>query len=122
MNQDSKPSVKSLITQAFAVVYTDVDQLVKDQAMEHTIANMGQCLEDFARSSMPADRLIRLCYQDLRQQCESDEMADGIDEEYRDWLKEARKSVAMVQKKGLPLTLTNTRDAFERKGAFAAKK
>jgi hypothetical protein len=48
-------------------------------------------------------------------------MADGVWDEYKSWVKQAKKDATRVQKAGLPLTLANARLAFENKGPFAKK-
>lgn len=113
---------KQIIDLAFQHVYTDVEAFRKDIAKEHCIANMGQELGDFVDGHFkdPA-RVISWAYNAFYQQSESDEMAEGIDEEMRSWLKEADKQIKAVQKKGLPLTMENARLAFEKKGPFAKK-
>ena len=111
-----------LITLAFQHVYTDVERFKKDIAKEHCIANMGQRLEDFMHGATgrPEDVISR-AYSSFYGQSESDEMADGIADEMRSWLKEADKQIKAVQKAGLPLTMENARLAFEKKGPFAKK-
>jgi hypothetical protein len=118
---------KEIIDAAFAYVYPSAEELIKVAAKEHAIANMGQELADafsgYGRGlfeSKPQE-LVPLRFSQLVGDCESDEMADGVDAEYREWLKTARKDVGRVQKAGLPLTLANVRDAFENKGVFAKK-
>lgn len=114
---------KAQIDAAFDHVYTDIETFVKVCAREHTIANLGQSLEELSRRAFTSspERLVDNCYSCLYQDCESDEMADGIQEEYLSWLKDARRDAQKVLKAGLPLTLRNARDAFELKGPFAAK-
>lgn len=121
----AKPTKKSIIAAAFAYVYPDAESLIKDVAKEHCIANMGQNLEDFITASewlaKHPEQVISSCYSNFYGQSESDDMAEGIDEERRAWLKQAKKDVAAVQKKGLPLTMENVRLAFENKGPFEKK-
>lgn len=114
---------KAQIDAAFDYVYEDVEAFVKVCAREHTIANLGQSLEDLARrafSSSP-EHLVNNCYSTFYGDCESEEMANGVTDEYRAWLKDARRDAQKVLKAGLPLTLKNARDAFELKGQFAKK-
>jgi hypothetical protein len=111
------------IAQALAYVYTDFDQYVKDQAKEHTIANLGQSLSDYGCYGKP-EHLVASAFSQLRENygMELGDDAAGVDEEYRDWLKEAKKNCEKVRKAGLPWTLSNSRDAFEQRGAFAKVK
>jgi hypothetical protein len=119
---------KEIVALAFAYVYPNVDELIKAQAREHTIANMGfsveQMLERFSLTGLEKtpDRVIDLAWSGLMGDMESDEMADGVNDEYRAWLKDAKRDALLVQKAGLPLTLDNTRQAFEKTGQFAKKK
>jgi len=104
-------------------VWTDFDKFVRMCAQEHTIANMGQCFESLVgHSSSKPELIIAQAYSQLRNDCESDEMADGIEDELKYWLKVAKKDATRVQKAGLPLTLANARLAFENQGPFAKKK
>lgn len=123
--ENTRPSKKQIIEAAFAHVYTDAEELIKDAAREHTIANLGQELEDFLQPSeyllKNPQKVFHDCFNGLYSQSESDEMADALQEEYRDWQKRSRKDVEKVQKKKLPLTMTNVRLAFENKGPFEKK-
>lgn len=121
--QNKLKDVKKLaIEAAFDYVHPDVESLVKQAASEHTIANMGQMLEDFFYGAGDPKSLFHDCFSCFYQQSESDEMADGLMEERADWVKQAKKDAAKIVKKKLPLTMRNMRDAFEQKGAFAKKK
>lgn len=122
MNNGPKLTVKQFIDLAFQHVYEDVEKFRKDIAKEHCIANMGQELSDFIHSTSghPKDAIAQ-AYGSFYQQSESDEMAEGIDDEMKSWLKEADKQIKAVQKKKLPLTMENARLAFEKKGPFAKK-
>jgi hypothetical protein len=121
----AKIDKKQLVAGALAHVYTDVDRLIKAAAQEHTIANLGQSLEDHISSYMADDytkhpeRLVPGAYSMLRQDCESDEMAGAIEDEYDSWLKQAKKDIVRVQAKNLPLTLENMRAAYMNEGPFA---
>ena len=128
-NHTMKSQAKQdLINAAMNVVFENENDLVIAQMSEHCIANCGLTLADFIWASesykTPRDlrRLFVGCYQTFYGQSESDEMAAGTDEEYRSWRKDALRDLARVKKAGLPLTLQNTRDAFENKGVFAKKK
>ena len=114
---------KETIEAAFNHVHTDVENLIKQAASEHAIANMGQVLEDFFPYGQPnLEKFFSQCFSIFYQQSESDEMAEGLEAERKEWMKDAKRDVAAVQKKGLPLTMRNVRDAFEFKGPFAKKK
>lgn len=116
-----------IVALALNFVYTDIEKLIKAQAKEHTIANLGQSLTDGGLQCSATfyeehpEALINERFSQLMGDCESDEMTDCVEDEYRSWLKDARESALAVQKKNLPLTLQNTRDHFEKKGAFAKK-
>jgi hypothetical protein len=117
---------KQLIEAAFKHVYPPglVEELISAAAAEHTIANLGQSLEQLISTGNDWGNvytaIIPLAYARLREESASEGI--DIEDEYQDWLKQARKDVAQVQKKGLPLTLENVRMAFEMKGPFAKKK
>jgi hypothetical protein len=114
---------KQAIETAMDHVFTDVEALIKNVAAEHAVINMGQELTDhFPYGSPDPSRLLYACYQNFYQASESDEMADGTQDEYRSWLKQSKKDVAKVQKKGLPLTPRNVRAAFLNEGPFAKAK
>lgn len=117
-NKMKKPiGVKELCALAMHVVYTDWDKYLRDISREHAIANMGQTLEDLTGSSawLKPEDLISSAFHQLRNDCESDEMADGVDEEAKQWLKQAKKDAAVVKKLGLPWTIDNSRLVFEKK-------
>jgi hypothetical protein len=115
---------KNLIAAAFAHVYTDVERFIRDQAKEHTIANLGQTLEDHVHPGLSArpEQIIANAFSSLMSDfsCE-DETGDSVEDEMRVWLGQAKRDTALIQKKGLPLTMENARLAFERKGPFAKK-
>lgn len=105
--------------------FIDLERFVKTVAQEHTIANLGQDIFDRISPEMALRQpqgAVGAAFQQLREDCESDELCDGVDEEYRGWLKTARKDVAELVKRGATLTLENARLAFEKKGPFAPKK
>ena len=115
----ANPAKQAIIDRALNHVYTDLETYVRDIAREHTVANMGQDLEWLMGSpsfyEKRPETLISGCYNQLRNDCESDEMADGIHDEYRSWVKDARRDAAIVQKNNLSLTIANAMLAFERK-------
>lgn len=116
---------QEIIAAALAYEYDDKEACILDAAKEHCIANMGQQLGDFLYGTGLADRpnqVIRSCYNTFYQQSESDEMAEGIQDEMRSWIKDARQDVEKVIKMGLPLTLANVRMSFMYEGPFAKKK
>ena len=113
---------KLAIEQALDHVHTDIEALIKQNAAEHALVNMGQEVSDFASYCRnDPSTLLYSAYRNFYQQSESDEMADGTEREFKSWLKIARKDVAKVQKKGLPLTARNVRAAFLSEGPFAKK-
>lgn len=104
-------------------VWTDFEKFVKMCAKEHAIANMGQCFEALSgNSARNPELIVESAFSQLRNDCESDEMAEGVWEEYQSWLKDARRDALLVQKAGLPLTLANTQLAFNKQGPFAKKR
>lgn len=98
-----KASVKELREKLESRVYTNADELVKAAAEKHTVLNLG--------SSWP-----ETSFQQLKQDSESDEIYQGCIEEYKEWLGEARKELAVLVKLGLPLTLANMDHAFMKTG------
>lgn len=122
MPQLKRDEKQALIEAAFDHVHADVAELTKQVAAEHAIVNMGQDITDFvAYASQKPESILYSCYRSFYQQSESDEMADGTEQEYRSWLKTAARDIKKVQKKGLPLTVRNVREAFLLKGPFAKK-
>lgn len=103
-------------------VWSDLEKFIKMCAQEHTIANMGQEVENYDLGWPAEDVVYHAFQQMLNDICTEDEMVDGIEKEYRSWLKDARRDALRVQKAGLPLCLWNSRLAFENKGPFAKKK
>lgn len=103
-------------------VWTDLEKFVRMCAREHTIANMGQEVEDFDPGGRPEHVVDNAYQQMLNDICTEDEMVDGIEDEYRSWLKDARRDALRVQKAGLPLTLENSRRAFMNEFPFAKGK
>jgi len=118
MVEEIKKMKKSeIVTQAMNVVYTDWEKYIRDIAREHTIVNMGQCLEylmDGYRSCNP-EHVISDAFNQLRNDCETDEQAESIDDEFRSWVKQAKKDAAVIKKLGLPWTIDNSRLVFEKK-------
>lgn len=113
---------QEFLAACMSFVHADFEQYVRTIAMEHTIANLGQELGELVAVGglwcRPEDG-VRQAYRQLIGDCESDEMAEGVEEEYRSWLKDARADAQRVRDAGLPLTLENARLAFERKGPFS---
>lgn len=107
------------VEQAMNHVWADFEAYVRMLAKEHTIANMGQDLAALGAHAASSETYVAAAYSQLLTDCESDEMADGIEEEYREWLKQARSDAEAVRGANLPLTLANARLAFEKKGPFA---
>ncbi len=124
MPQLTKTEKTAAIEAAMDHVFTDVVELVKQCAGEFAISNMGQSMEDW----MPyfggdrPEKLLYACYSSFYQSSESDEMADGTNDEYKSWVKSLTKEVKRVQKAKLPLTPRNVRAAFMKEGVFATKK
>jgi hypothetical protein len=97
---------KDLREKLLAEVYTDEEKFVRAIAEKHTVMNLGQ--------NWPEET-----YNRLRSEAESDEVHDAIVQEYKSWLKDAKKECAMIKKANLPLTLANAELAFSKKGPFA---
>lgn len=114
---------QELIKAAHDHVWTDFEAFIKMVAKEHAIANMGQDLSDFVhRGFTPKpEQVVDFAWSSFMGDMESDEMAEGTMDEYRSWLKDARRDAEKVRKAGLPLTLANVTLAFELKGPFAKK-
>lgn len=112
------------LQQALEHVWTDLEAFIKMCAKEHTIANLGQDLRDYVHGTYRDPQyIVDGAYQQfLNDICTDDDMVDSIEDEYRSWLKDARRDALLVQKAGLPLTLANARMAFEKQGPFAKKK
>jgi len=119
----TKEEVKQAIEAALDHVHTDEAVLLKQCTSEHAILNMGQTVEDFATYVYgdPA-RFFEACFSSFYQQSESDEMAEGLEDERRSFTKYVKADIKAVKKAKLPLTVRNCRDAYEKKGPFAAKK
>lgn len=121
---------QEMIDGAFQFVFATAEALVKAHAQEMTLGNMGQSLVDYVyppkvsptRADPPVPDLssvVSRAFNEFYQGSESDEIAQCISDELHDWMKSAKKDVAKVVKKGLPLTLANARLAWEEKGPFA---
>lgn len=113
------------VQHALTLVYTDFDRYVRDIAREHTVVNMGFELTDVEHYAGPED-LIRSAYQHVLE-CNAEalgevEGCDSVEEEFRSWLKDAKRDAARVRKAKLPLTLENARMAFLNRGPFAPVK
>jgi hypothetical protein len=111
------------LQQALEYVWTDLEKFIKMCAKEHTIANMGYDLRDYVSGTYRDPQyIVDQAYERfLNGICADDDMVDGIEVEYRSWLEDARRDALLLQKAGLPLTLANTRMAFEKRGPFAKK-
>lgn len=95
--------VKDLREKLNAEVHPNRESLVEATATRHTIINMGQNWPMVSR---------------LDELAEDDETYKMVMREYKSWLKDAKKEVAMVVKAKLPLTLASTDDVFHRRGVF----
>jgi hypothetical protein len=100
-------NTKDLRVKLESEVHATEESLIKATAVRHTVINLGQNWPEIMH---------------LTQLAESDEMYDGVIDEYKSWLKDAKKEVKMVVKAKLPLTLANTELAFSRKGPFEGVK
>ena len=122
MPTKTKDEKKKAIEAAFDHVHTDVERLIKQAASENAVVNMGQSIEDWFPYFDPGpETLLERCFSNFYQSSESDEMAEGLEDERRAWVKTAKRDVAAVQKKKLPLTVRNVQDACFKRGAFAKK-
>jgi hypothetical protein len=101
--------IKDLRKQLEEQVHPNVEMLIKSAAERHTVLNLG--------CNWPEDT-----YYKLRSEAESDEVHEAIVDEYKSWLKDAKKEAAMVVKAKLPLTLNSMELAFMKKGPFEVKK
>lgn len=116
---------KELIDATFQFVFPTPEDLADAHAKEMTLSNMGQTLANYVDVPKRAPTahflrtLVTFAYADYFQGSESDEIAKCISDEHMSWVKDAKKDVAKVVKKGLPLTLANARLAWEEKGPFA---
>lgn len=106
MSLHESQKTKDLREKLLNEVHTNVESLIKAAAERHTVLNLG--------ANWPEDTYYR-----LRSEAESDEVHEGIVEEYKSWLKDAKKEAAMVVKAKLPLTLESMELAFMKKGPFA---
>jgi len=119
MPQPTKSEKLAAIEAAYDYVHTDVEHLIKQVAGEHAVVNMGMTLEDQLSWYVPKpDDLLYSCFNNFLQQSESDEMERGTMQEYKSWVKQAKKDVALVKKAKLPLTARNVRAAFLHEGPF----
>lgn len=85
-------------------VHASEELLVKETARWWTAENLGRTVG--AKGILPA-------WQELEQS--TDEEWSGVQEELRDWTKEAQKHLKTVKEHGLPLTLQSMEMAFEGK-------
>jgi hypothetical protein len=119
MPQPTKTEKLAAIEAALDHVHTDVEVLIKQCASEHAVINMGQSLEDWFPYGTPSpERLFEQCFSNFYQASESDEMAEGTEDERRSWMKTSKKDVAKVKKAKLPFTVRNVRAAFLCEGPF----
>lgn len=111
---------KAAIDAALDFVHTDEENLAKQVAAEHALINMGMTVEDYCTYQSPnrPESFLYGCFNSFYQQSESDEMAEGTWDEYRSWIKQAKKDIALVKKEKLPLTARNVRAAFLLEGPF----
>ena len=120
---ETAPTKQALIALAYAHVYEDAEQLIQDFTRTFALTNSGQVLTDYVSSPSLAQRhpgsILRGCWSSFYGQAEGDEMAAGMEAERKSWLKDAKRCVKAVQKKGLPLTMKNAEDAWSNRGAFA---
>jgi hypothetical protein len=122
MPQMSKTDKQNAINAALDFVHTDEENLIKQVAGEHALINMGMCLEDHMNYYTPRpEHLLYDCFNSFYQQSESDEMADGTMDEYKSWVKQAKKDIKLVKKAKLALTARNVRAAFLCEGPFKKK-
>lgn len=113
---------KIAIEAALDHVHTDVEHLIKQVAGEHALVNMGMTLEDQMNWHVgKPENLLYDCFNSFVQQSESDEMERGTRQEYRSWVKVAKKDIAAVKKAKLPLTARNVRASFLKEGPFKKK-
>jgi hypothetical protein len=96
--------VKDLRIKLNGEIHKGRQSLVEATALRHTILNLGQNWPEVTR---------------LEELAEDDETYKLVQKEYKSWLKDSRKEVAMVVKAKLPLTLESTDMVFHRKGPFA---
>jgi hypothetical protein len=113
----TKTDKQAAINAALDFVHTDEENLIKQVAGEHALVNMGMSVEDHF-VSVPPEKLLYAAFNNFYQQSESDEMADGTMDEYKSWVKTAKRDIKAVKKAKLPLTARNVRSAFLKQGPF----
>lgn len=117
-NTRKKMTPKEAVAAAYAFVHPTVDALAEAQAAEHAYANMGQTPEDYARRCCSdwTEHTLRQFFQSawyqLREESAYEEGVGDIDDERLGWVKQSKTDALAVAKKGLPLTVENSRKAF----------
>jgi len=112
-------SKQQVIDAALDHAFAAVGLLVQAFAMRFALENWGQRLIHHLPPRCTPDRVYSACWNSLYQGSESDDMAAGLELERAHWTKEGKRVAAMVQAKGLPLTMRNAEDAWYERGAFA---
>ncbi len=123
-----KEALTELMSLVFAHVFTDEAAFIDTIAKEFAIGNSGQEVEDFiehmniARLAQTPGDVISYAWSTFMGRMEDDEMYNGANAEKRAWTKDAKKMVQAIKLAGVPMTMQNAHDAWEKKGVFAAKK
>lgn len=112
-------SKQQVINAALDHVFGAVTLLVQAFAMRFALENWGQRLVHHLPPRCTPDRVYSACWNSLYQGSESDDMAAGLEDERAHWAKEGERVVAMVQAKGLPLTMRNAENAWYEREDFA---
>lgn len=85
-------------TKILNTIYTDADYLARAAADWWTTENLGMSFPE----------------QNWRFEYVEAGVEDGMEEEYRGWLKDAKRFLKIVQRHKLPLTLRSMEQAFNR--------
>lgn len=121
-------ALTELMSLVFAHVYTDEEAFIETVAKEFAIGNSGQEVEDYiehmnlGKLREQLGDVISYAWSTFMGRMEDDEMYDGAMVEKRAWRKDAMKMAKTIKHAGMPMTLQNAHDAWEKKGVFAAKK
>lgn len=94
-------------------------------ARQCAVENMGQRLIDLVTEPRPGSTpdladVVPRAYNRFYHEMENDEQADGLNEERKSFLKDARRAARKVRDAGLPLTLANADLAWNEKAPFNA--
>ena len=113
--------IMKLVSQAYEIVYMDDLAFVVNIAREFAISNSGMDVADFVHAACKPEHVFAAAWDAFVSQLESDEQAEGCEEEFSDWRRRAKQMIVDLDAAGASHTVGNARNVFLNPKQFMKK-